>query len=461
MDDIAQVISGNAFHTPRRGQLEVLEGCVIAVDMLGKIVSVTRPGNPGHSAVLKDAAAADKLELLPENTYLIPGLVDLHIHAPQWPQLGKALDAPLEDWLHQYTFPLEAKFADPAYAWEVYDDLVSTLLAHGTTTAVYFGSVDLKSNVILAEACLRHGQRAVIGKVAMDHPETCPEDYRDASAEDAISKTRDFIRALRDLQSNRETLVHPAITPRFIPSCTNALLHGLGALAGEADCRVQTHCSESDWEVAHVRDRLGKTDTEALSDFGLLTDKTVLAHANFITSGDMDRIAAAGSAIAHCPLSNAYFANAVFPARQALERGLKLGLGTDISGGFSPSLFDAARIALVASRHAASGTDPSAPADVRGSGEAPLSTTDVFWLATKGGGEAVDLPVGAFAEGYHFDALAVRAHAASSGFRINSTDTPQDIFEKLVLTAGASSIARVWVAGSAVADTGPARDRAG
>lgn len=457
MDNIAQVISGTAFHTPRRGHMEVLEECAIAVDTLGKIVSVTRPGSPGHAAMLKDAAAAGKLELLPGGTYLIPGLVDLHIHAPQWPQLGKALDAPLEDWLHQYTFPLEARFADPAYAAEVYDDLVVTLLAHGTTTAVYFGSVDLEPNVILAQACLRHGQRAVIGKVAMDHPETCPEDYRDASAEDAISETRDFIRTLLELQSDREPLVHPAITPRFIPSCTDALLHGLGALAGEADCRIQTHCSESDWEVAHVRDRLGKTDTEALSDFGLLTDKTVLAHANFISSGDMDRIANAGSAIAHCPLSNAYFANAVFPARRALERGLKVGLGTDISGGFSPSLFDAARIALVASRHAASGTDPSSPSGARGSGETPLNTAEVFWLATKGGGEAVDLPVGAFAEGYHFDALAMRAGAASSGFRTNSTDTSQDIFEKLVLTSDASSIARVWVAGSAVADVGSAR----
>ncbi|MEL6677306.1 MAG: guanine deaminase [Pseudomonadota bacterium] len=446
-----KVIRGSAFHTPARGAVSALIDCAIEVDGDGAIRSVTTPGDPGYEAVLARALKTNTLETLPDDTYLIPGLVDLHIHAPQWPQLGKALDAPLEDWLLKYTFPLEARFADHAYAAEIYDDLVATLLAHGTTTAVYFGSVDLRANVILAEACLRHGQRAIIGKVAMDHPETCPDDYRDASAEDAIADTRAFIAALAELQEGKSALVHPAITPRFIPSCTDALLHGLGALAAETGCHVQTHCSESDWEVAHVKDRLGTTDAEALRDFGLLTDKTVLAHSNFVTASDMDRIHEAGSAVAHCPLSNAYFANAVFPARHALERGLKVGLGSDISGGFSPSLFETARFALMASRLAEAGTDPALPGEDRGAGGAPLSTAEVFWLATRGGAEAISLPVGAFVEGLQFDAVAVRAGAASSGFRVNDDDTAQDIFEKLVLTASPSSISRVWVAGEPVA----------
>ncbi|MEL6125177.1 MAG: guanine deaminase [Pseudomonadota bacterium] len=452
MSKPTKVIHGCAFHTPDRGIMTPLRDCAIKVDDEGTIVSVTTPGDPGHEEVLARASATHTLEELPRDTYLIPGLVDLHIHAPQWPQLGKALDAPLEDWLLRYTFPLEAKFSDHAYAAEIYDDLVATLLAHGTTTAVYFGSVDLRANVILAESCLRHRQRAIVGKVAMDHPETCPDDYRDASAQAALADTRAFIAALADLQMDKPPLVLPAITPRFIPSCTDALLHGLGALAAETGCHVQTHCSESDWEVAHVQDRLGATDTEALRDFGLLTDKTVLAHSNFVTASDMDHIHDAGSAVAHCPLSNAYFANAVFPARRAMDRGLKVGLGTDISGGFSPSLFDTARFALMASRHASSGTDPALPAEERGSGEAPLSTSDVFWLATKGGGEAISLPVGAFLEGFQFDALAVQAGMPCSGFKVHDTDTPQDIFEKLVLTADRTSISRIWVAGEPVAN---------
>ncbi len=450
MAERQKVIAGNAFHTPEPGAMVPLVDCAIAVDSDGTIQSVTTPPDPDHSAILDAAKVANALEQLPPDTYLIPGLVDLHIHAPQWPQLGKALDVPLDAWLDTYTFPLEVKFADHAYAAEIYDDLVTTLLSHGTTTAVYFGSVDLQANVILAETCLRHGQRAVIGKVAMDHPETCPDYYRDESAEEAIAQTRKFIEMVAEMQSGRPTLVHPAITPRFIPSCTDALLGGLGALARETGCHVQTHCSESDWEVAHVQNRLGQTDTEALANFGLMTDKSILAHSNYITCGDMDLIAKAQSAIAHCPLSNAYFANSVFPARDAMDRGLKIGLGTDVSGGFSPSLFDAARFALMASRNRSSGTNPSLAAAERGTAEIPLSTSEVFWLATKGGGEAVSLPVGSFNEGSKFDAIAVKSGHSTSGFRTYSTDTYQDIFEKLVLTADVSSITRVWVSGAAI-----------
>jgi guanine deaminase len=447
MDNVAQVITGTAFHTPTPQALEVLQECAIAIDADGIILHVSQPCDVGHDALLENAARDGILHNLSSDTYLIPGLVDLHIHASQWPQMGKALDAPLEDWLLKYTFPLEAKFADHAYATTVYDDLVKTLLAHGTTTAVYFGSVDLQANIILAESCLRHGQRALVGKVAMDHPETCPDYYRDASAQTAVDDTRAFIDQVYAMQRDMAVLVHPTITPRFIPSCTDDLLTALGELASETGCHVQTHCSESDWEVAHVTERLGTSDTVALDKFGLLTEKTVLAHSNFISDSDMVQMAQKGAAVAHCPLSNTYFANAIFPTRRAMEHDVEIGLGSDISGGFSPSIFDAARAALVASRHASSGIDPALPQDSRGSNESPLTTTEVFWMATKGGGEAISLPVGAFVKGYHFDALAITSNAKASGFRVDHSDLPQDIFEKLILTSSTAAIRQVWVNG--------------
>lgn len=453
MQNAVLVVVGTAFHTPTSHALEALQNCAISVDGEGTIIGVTHQSDDTYNAIIEDAEHAGILHRIASDSYLIPGLVDLHIHAPQWPQLGKALDAPLEDWLLKYTFPLEAKFSDPTYATSVYDDLVQTLLAHGTTTAVYFGSVDVLPNVILAETCLRYGQRALVGKVAMDHPDTCPAEYRDASAHSALDDTRAFIELVQALQEGGPELVHPTITPRFIPSCTDDLLAALGTLAKETGCHIQTHCSESDWEVAHVQDRLGKTDTQALADFGLLTDKTVLAHSNFITDDDMVQMADAGAAVAHCPLSNAYFANAVFPARRALSHGVETGLGSDISGGFSPSIFDAARSALMASRHACSGTDPSCAPQKRGSNESPLSTTEVFWMATQGGGEALSLPIGAFLVGHKFDALAISATARLSGFRVDTTDTLQDIFEKIVLTSGPSAIDDIWVNGTKVSIT--------
>lgn len=442
------VICGTAFHTPKRGQLEMLRECAIAINAEGRIDRIVRQESNEFETLVVAARNRGRLYLLNDGDYLIPGLVDLHIHAPQWPQLGKALDAPLEEWLGKYTFPLEARFSDHDFARAVYSDLVRTLLMHGTTTAVYFGTVDLEANVILANACLKHGQRALVGKVAMDHPEICPAYYRDESAALAVQQTQAFVEKVRSLQSGMQHLVLPAITPRFIPSCTDELLSELGKLAAEFDCHIQTHCSESDWQVAHVRERLGRTDCEALDDVGLLTDQTILAHSNFITDDDMDLLNSRQSAIAHCPLSNAYFANAVFPLQRALSKGVKVGLGTDISGGFSPSVFDAIHNTLTASRYACSGTDPALERTKRGSGESPLTTIEAFWLATAASGEALSLPIGVFREGYAFDAIAVSANGPGSAFGVyDQLDDDENIFEKLVLTSDRSAIQNVWVDG--------------
>src|SRR5690606_37252874 len=159
-----------------------------------------------------------------------------------------------------------------------------------------------------------------VGKVAMDDAGQCPDYYRDSDAAESVRQMREFIARVRELCPDEDGLVQPIITPRFLPSCTDALLRGLGELAEETGYRVQTHCSESDWECDFVRSRFGRSDTQVLADFGLLRRSTVLAHSNFVSSSDLSRIAGAGAAIAHCPLSNAYFARAVFPLRAALKR---------------------------------------------------------------------------------------------------------------------------------------------
>ncbi len=192
----------------------------------------------------------------------------------------------------------------------------------------------------------------------MDNPDECPDYYRDASTDAAIRGTQDLIDYIAGHPDNAKALVKPAITPRFIPSCTDAALDGLGALAKQCNCHVQTHCSESDWEHGYVLARHGVTDTESLDRFGLLGRRSVLAHANFLSASDMETIRVRESAVAHCPLSNAYFSNAVFPLKAALEKGLHVGLGTDISGGPSGSMFDSIRSAIMVSRMLETGVDP-------------------------------------------------------------------------------------------------------
>jgi guanine deaminase len=437
---------GNALHTPTRGRIEYLPGVLIEVDAGGVIQALHGENAPQAAAVAARHQAAGSLVTLGRGEYLLPGLVDLHVHAPQWPQLGLALDLPLEEWLQACTFPLEARYGDVDYARRAYESLVGTLLANGTTTAMYFGTIHSAATQALADICLRRSQRALIGRVAMDDPEQCPAYYRDVDAGSAEAQTRAFIGHVRSMPGNDSGLVLPVITPRFIPSCTDELLRGLGRLARETGCHVQTHCSESDWAHAFVLARYGVTDTTALERFGLLSRRTILAHGNFIDGPDVATILRAGAGIAHCPLSNVYFSDAVFPLRRMLQQGVHVGLGTDISGGASPSILENARHAVIASRTLESGVDPRQSREQRRSPDSRIDAATAFWLATAGGGIALDLRIGVFREGYQFDAIVLDGHAPDSNLRLEENATPEELLQKIVYHATRADIKEVWVA---------------
>lgn len=443
------------FHAPVCGAVEILDDALIEMAADGVIADVVRRSEARYEALKSSLDGQGKLDRLPEGSYLLPGFVDCHVHAPQYPQLGSALDVPLEVWLHKYTFLLEARFADLAFARRAYGLLVDDLLANGTTTALYFATVHQEATRLLADLCLEKGQRALVGKVAMDHPENCPDTYRDASPDAAIEGTRALIDYVFAHPDNASGLVKPVITPRFIPSCTDAALEGLGRLAQGCGCHVQTHCSESDWAHGYVLDRHGMTDAASLDHFGLLGRRTMLAHSNFLTASDMELLKVREAAVAHCPLSNAFFAGAVFPLRAALEKGLNVGLGTDISGGPSASMFEASRNAITVSRMLESGVDPEKGAAERSSGKpARIDFRHAFHVATAGGAKALDLPVGQFAPGYAFDAILIDCKAPGGTIRLwDEAETSDDLLQRIIFTASKGNIAKVWVAGREVAGT--------
>jgi len=440
-----------AFDAPQADTLRVQSEVLVVVSGQGRIEAVIARDDPRWETERARHAAAGQLRALPAGSYLLPGLVDVHVHAPQWPQMGKALDVPLEDWLQQNTFPLEARYGDAAFAESVYRPLVQQLLANGTTTAMYFGTLHEVGNRVLAEQCLRQGQRALVGRVAMDEPGQCPAFYRDASARQAVAETEAFIDAVAQLPGNSGGLVLPVITPRFIPSCTDELLAGLGALAQRTGAHVQTHCSESDWAHQHVLERTGTTDAHALHRFGLLTRRTVVAHANFLTPADVALMAEVGASVAHCPLSNFYFANSVFPARSGHAQQMGMGLGSDISGGYSPSMFDACRHAITASYALDEGVDPDLPSAQRGRHNARIDHVFALWLATAAGGKALDLPIGRIEAGQHFDAIVVDCHAPDSNVCIwPDSDSPADVLQKIIYNATRANVSQTWVQGALV-----------
>ena len=447
-----KTVLGTFFHAPVRGTVEVLEDALVGVDVSGAIDAVLRPADAGYAARKSDASRSGTLIPLPPGCFVLPGFVDLHLHAPQYPQLGAALHVPLEIWLQEYTFPLEARYADATFAEHAYTALVADILALGTTTAVLFATIHQEATRLLVDICLQRGLRALVGKVAMDNPESCPDFYRDDSAAAAMEGTVALIDYVRTHPDNREGLVLPAVTPRFIPSCTDPLLERLGELARTAGCHVQTHCSESDWEHGAVLARYGRSDADSLDAFGLLTRRTVLAHGNLLSDPDMDAIARRGSGVAHCPISNAYFSNAVFPLRRALEKGVRVGLGTDVSGGPSASLLDNCRMAIAVSRLLEDGVDPEEPPASRGAGNARVDWKMAFHLATAGGADVLDLPVGSFAPGRQFDALAVDTTARLGTIRtFDEVDNLETLLQKIIYGASRANIADVWVGGRRVA----------
>lgn len=460
-----KAVLGSFFHTPRYGKVEYLERALVEVDDAGCISQITLPDDPAYASRVAavrevDARGEGMLLELSSDEYALPGFVDLHVHAPQWPQAGVALDEPLDVWLDQRTFPLEARFEDPEYAYAVGRSLSEHQLSRGTTTCLYFASVHVEGSVQVARACADAGQRAIVGKVVMDDPEANHDYYRDASTEQALAGTEEFIGRIERLDADsrladqRFAGVYAAVTPRFIPSCTIEALRGLGQIAASHDAYVQSHCNEGEWEHGVAPARYGISDAAALADFGLLRHKSVMAHCTFMSAEDIEIFRSTGTAVAHCPISNAYFASSACPVRRMHDAGVQVGLGSDISGGFSPNLYDDIRQAVMASRMLEDGVDARVAVGERGAGEpSRIGAAEALYLATKGGAEALELPVGTFETGNALDMQVVdtrRPYADLTGMGV--FPEPEDVLARILYLATPENIRSVWCQGRCVID---------
>lgn len=436
----AVVIQGDYYTAVNPTTVEFHQQALICVDEHGTIERILQQNDSDYDSVLQLARRQDRLVETTSDQLILPGFVDLHVHAPQWPNAGLALDLPLEDWLQHYTFPLEAKYRDPAFAEQVYPTLVKELLNNGTTTVLFFGTIHNPANLILARETMQQGLRSLIGRVAMDNPDQTPTFYRDESSAVAISDTEKFIHQLTDFGKGNSLAPIPVITPRFVPSCTDETLAGLGQLARKYDLPVQSHLSESVWEHQYAIQRFGKHDAEVLDQFGLLTDKAVMAHATQLTDDDRQLVKVRGTALAHCPISNVYFGTGVMAVHTLLHDHIKVGMGTDISGGYSPSIYDNIRQAVMSSQMRQDGISP----ENQGVANSRISMKTAFYLATLGGAESLHLPVGAIQPGYQADLQIVQER-----FR-QPTDNIANRLERLLYQAHRDDVKRVLVNGKLV-----------
>jgi len=375
---------------------------------------------------------------LAPSQFLLPGLIDTHIHASQFPNAGLALDLTLLDWLERYTFPTEAGLACPEKARQVYSRCVQSTLSSGTTTACYFATIHTRSTQVLAEVCREAGQRALVGKVCMDR--NCPDIYGEGSTGESLAEAMASVRAIRGLGS---PLLTPIVTPRFVPTCSRELLTGLGELARREGLPVQTHLSENEREVAWVRalEPDCESYTQVYEKSGLLGPRTVLAHCVHLSDDEVEVIRSTGSGVSHCPNSNFSLKSGVCNVQRLRRAGVKVGLGTDCSGGFSPSVLDAMRQAVTASNILYCNKEE----------EAPLVFSDALYLATRGGagllgreGELGVLEAGALAD------LLLVDMDGQQNTRLFGHETPEDMVHKLVFLGDDRNILEVFVAGNRV-----------
>eukprot|EP00455_Lapot_gusevi_P008336 TRINITY_DN1361_c0_g1_i6.p1 TRINITY_DN1361_c0_g1~~TRINITY_DN1361_c0_g1_i6.p1 ORF type:complete len:353 (-),score=104.65 TRINITY_DN1361_c0_g1_i6:203-1261(-) len=336
-------------------------------------------------------------------------------------------------WLEKYTFPTESRFSNMDFAHDVYSKSVSRHLSYGTTTCCYYGTIHVEPTILLARLAETAGQRAFIGKVCMDR--NAPDSYVETS-EQSLSETHRF---LSEMKQQHFSLVSPIITPRFIPTCSDELLRNLAQLAQQEALPLQTHISESPAEVAFVESLCSCNYTDAYARTGILTPRTILAHGVHLTDPELQVIKHHESAISHCPNSNYTLDSGCLNVRQVLQHGIKVGLGTDVAGGYSPSILDAIRLAMVCSKSLM----------FQGKLEEQLSYVEAFFLATLGGAQVVGMEnqIGNFLVGKDFDALIINPCSATSPFDIFEADSRTDIFEKFLYMGDDRNIETVFVAG--------------
>ena len=397
---------------------------------------------PNAYAVCEDGLCAGVFDALPDRyaaipvhdytgKLVIPGLTDLHAHAPQYAFRALGMDMELLDWLDRQAFPQEARYADPDYARAAYTLFADDLRRSATTRAVLFGTLHVPATLTLMALLEQTGLVTRVGKVNMDRNGT--DDLCEPSAAQSLRDTRRWLDACSDF-----TRCRPILTPRFLPSCTDELMRGLCTLQRETGLPVQSHLSENQGEIAWVKelcpDAQGYGD--AYDRFGLFGGDdcpTVMAHCVWSDVAERALMRERGVFIAHCPQSNTNLSSGAAPARVLLDEGQHIGLGSDVAGGAHLSILRAMADAIQVSKLHWRLNDPDAK---------PLTLPEVFWMATRGGG-AFFGKVGAFEPGYEFDAVVLDDAALPCPFPL----TPDERLARIVYLAEDRAVVHKYAAG--------------
>jgi guanine deaminase len=414
------------------------DGC-LAVGADGRItIAGTWPGDAGLPG--DERIRGPVIDLRP--LILLPGLVDLHVHLPQLPAAGVGAGLRLLDWLQRYIFPLERQF-DEATAGHQAPLAFRAFAAAGTTTALIYGAIYQPSLDAAFRAAEAHGIRAIIGKVMMDrgsYDESLPQ-HRILEA--SLRESSELCARWHMADAGR---LRYAFTPRFAVSCTHELMRESAALAREAGAHWQTHLSEDRQEMLEVA-RLFPEALDYLDVYdraGGLGSRTVLAHACHLSEREVARLAATDTALAHCPASNRFLSSGSMPLARYRAAGIRVGLGSDVSGGPDLSIFGNMREgaytqAALSAAAAGVADEPTPP---------PLSPLDWLRMGTYEGARALGLQdeIGSLEVGKEADLIALDPALVAPLPGIDSDD-PDEIMSRIAFRPHPDMVRAAWVRG--------------
>lgn len=378
-----KIYKGNILFTKQPDRFEMLQHGYIAVE--NGCVKALYDHLPDNA---KEAEIIDY-----GNKLIIPAMNDLHVHAPQYRNMGMAMDMELLPWLNTYTFPEESKYADTTYARKMYGRFVKNLWKVGTMRTVAFASIHKPATELLLDLFKKSGMGAMVGKVNMNRnsPDTLTETVEQAVADDT---------ELIEKWGDEHALVRTILTPRFVPSCTPDMLTAVGKLAAKYNMPVQSHLSENKGEIAWVKELEPESTCygDAYNRYGLFGQTpTLMAHCCYTDGEEMELMKRQGVYVVHCPHSNSDLGSGKAPIRKFLQNGIRVALGSDISGGHDISMFKVMVHAIQVSKLYYAESNKQT---------AFLTLPEAFYLATKGGGSFFG-KVGSFEPGYEFDALVI------------------------------------------------------
>lgn len=418
------IVRSELFHTPGGSLTHFADGAIAIED--GKIAA-----SGDYASIRRTYPDVEVRDL--RAGCVLPGLIDTHIHFPQVRILG-GLGYSLLDWLEKLTLPEEARLSDASYASVIAREFVDHLAAHGTTTALVFGSHFEEATSRLFEEAAHKGLRIFSGLILSDRmlrPELhqTPEAAWDASQR-LIAKY------------HNKGLSRYAVTPRFALSASESMLEVCKALMkDDATLHFTSHINENQAEIEEVA-RLFPSSRDYLSvyeQFGLVGRRSVLAHNVHPSANQLRRLAQAGASIAHCPSSNAALGSGIFPMRQHLDAHVRFALGTDVGGGTGFGILKEALRTYLFQR--------VAPEPI------VLSPAQLLYLATNAGSEALAIEdqTGDFTPGKSADFVYIEPPASSPlASVLVRAEAPEERLAALITLAEAECVQETQVAGRTI-----------